>query len=403
MLKSILYLCCAVLLLHAQDYKDFAIYQQKVTYEHIRDNLTLIEKSQQLQDHYSLTKTSLKIYASLEDKNKDKYEYQVQLASQLPPQSPQKNLQNMRIAIDPGHIGGDTCCFLESRYVWMDPKAVNGREDITFHEGQLALLTALHLQELLQKKGAQVMLTKKRLGESVYHKDFFTWLREDFRNDVESYVSQISDLNERAKQRTWWLTRSHLWSIFRKFYNPLDLKARAAKINQFRPHITIVIHYNVGAGNNENGQNIGSNDNYNMAFIPGSFLKGELTTATSRYHFLRLLLSSDLQNSLQLSQKVVEKFTEKLDVPPLVDSNKADYLHKYSLATPAPGVYARNLTLTRLVHGTICYGESLYQDNLKEAYLLAKKDDEIAGVKISHRVRLVAEAYFEAISSYCSK
>ena len=403
MLKNIFYLCCVLHLLQAQDYKDFDIYQQQVTYQHIRDNLNLIQKSPQLDDHYSLTKTSLKVYASLEDKRKDNYEYQVQLASQASPQPAKKNLQNMRIAIDPGHIGGETCCFLESRYVWMDPKAVNGREDISFHEGQLALLTALHLQELLQEKGAEVMLTKQQLGESVYHKDFFTWLREDFRNDVESYASKISDLNERTAQRNWWLTRSHLWSVFRKFYNPLDLQARADKINAFRPHITIVIHYNVGAGNNENGQNIGSEDNYNMAFIPGSFLQGELSTITSRYHFLRLVLSNDLANSLQLSQKVVEKFTEKLDVPPLTDAEKADYLHKYSLATSAPGVYARNLTLTRLVHGTICYGESLYQDNIKEAFLLAKRDDEIAGVKISHRVRLVAEAYFEAIVSYCSQ
>ncbi|BBM83468.1 N-acetylmuramoyl-L-alanine amidase [Candidatus Uabimicrobium amorphum] len=402
MFKNILYLCCVLPLLFAQDYKDFDIYQNKITYQHIRDNLALLQKSPQLKDHYSLTKTSLKIYASLEDKNQDKYEYQIQLATQTTAQINPKNLQDMRIAIDPGHIGGETCCFLESRYIWMDPKSVGGREDVTFHEGQLALLTALHLQKLLQEKGANVMLTKKHLGQSVYQKDFFTWLREDFRNDVEDYVAKINNLEERAKERTWWLTRSHLWSIFRKFYNPRDLKARAQKINAFRPHITIIIHYNVGAGNNERGQNIGSKDNFNMAFIPGSFLQGELVTPVARYHFLRLLLSNDLQSSLQLSQKVVHKFTEKLNVPPLEDPNKADYLHKYCLPTSASGVYARNLTLTRLVHGTICYGESLYQDNFKEAYLLAQKDDEIAGVKTSHRVRQVAEAYFEAIVAYCT-
>ncbi|WP_372364660.1 N-acetylmuramoyl-L-alanine amidase [Candidatus Uabimicrobium sp. HlEnr_7] len=400
MFKTILYISIFSCVLHAQQFKDFNTYQNKITYEKIKSNLEYTQKSISLLDHYTLSKTSLKIYASLQDKQQDNSEYELQLTSEIIPSPKQKKLSAMRIAIDPGHIGGETCCFLESRYIYMDPKVVNGR-DIRFHEGELAVLTALHLQELLEAKGAEVMLTKKRVGESVYHKDFFTWQREDFRSTIEEYVEKIENTDDRASQRSQWLTRSHLWSLFRKFYNPLDLKARADKINAFAPDMTIVIHYNVGAGNNESGQNIGSSDNYNMAFIPGSFLAGELKTKIGRYHFLRLLITNDLQNSLRLSSKVVKKFTQKLNVPPLENEQHADYLHKYCMSTTAPGVYARNLTLTRLVQGTMCYGESLYQDNIKESILLATKDDEIAGVKVSSRVRKVAEAYFEAIVDYC--
>jgi hypothetical protein len=56
--------------------------------------------------------------------------------------------------------------------------------------------------------------------------------------------------------------------------------------------------------------------------------------------------------------------------------------------------------MTRLVHGPICYGESLVQNNLQEALRLAKLDTEVQGYPCSSRIKQVATAYFEAIKEF---
>mgnify|MGYP001576610280 CR=1 FL=1 len=73
------------------------------------------------------------------------------------------------------------------------------------------------------------------------------------------------------------------------------------------------------------------------------------------------------------------------------------------MQTDVPGVFCRNLTLTRMVKGTLIYGEALYQDNINEYKLLNKKEITIDGIKISKRIEEVAEAYSEGIINYVKR
>jgi len=52
--------------------------------------------------------------------------------------------------------------------------------------------------------------------------------------------------------------------------------------------------------------------------------------------------------------------------------------------------------MTRLVRGTLCLGEPLQQNNIKEAVGLS----EIAIGKMPERVKLVARSYYDAIIKY---
>jgi hypothetical protein len=139
--------------------------------------------------------------------------------------------------------------------------------------------------------------------------------------------------------------------------------------------------------------------NFNMAFIPGAFCRGELAEFENRVEFLRLLTTNDLRESLSLSEKIVEAFTEKLHVPVVCKEDNARYLERVCLEA-GKGVYARNLALTRLVRGPVCYGETLVQNNIDECVNLAKTDFVIDGRRCSSRVKQVAEAYFEGIKRY---
>ena len=141
-----------------------------------------------------------------------------------------------------------------------------------------------------------------------------------------------------------------------------------------------------------------------MTFVAGSFSADELDKPEARIDFLRLLLTDDIENSIEFSKYIVNGLVEKTKVPSALDSC-ALYLKGNCISTDVNGVFCRNLALTRMVRGTLCYGESLYQDNINECKALSKKDASTPlsvtdGVATSKRVEEVAEGYFEGIMNY---
>ena len=200
-----------------------------------------------------------------------------------------------------------------------------------------------------------------------------------------------------------WSGEIALNKLFVKYYNPLDLRARAAKINAFGPDLSIAIHYNSHHVTEESNSNASvAAQNYNFIHIPGAFCRNELVLEESRYEFMRLLVTSDLSQSTHLSKAVLKCFSEKLQVPVVTKADGATYLEKVCLKV-SDGIYARNLALTRMIHGPICYGETLIQNNIDECQNLNRKDFVIDGIPCSSRVKQVAESYFEGISDYFLK
>jgi len=64
-----------------------------------------------------------------------------------------------------------------------------------------------------------------------------------------------------------------------------------------------------------------------------------------------------------------------------------------------PGVYCRNLQLTRYIHSPLVYGETLYQDNINECIMLNQERDKTK----NKRIQQVADAYFQGILDYVNK
>ena len=133
-----------------------------------------------------------------------------------------------------------------------------------------------------------------------------------------------------------------------------------------------------------------------MYFVPGSFEAGELSDPESRFDFLRLLLTDDVERSIIASDCVGRKLELNVKAQ-LAKPTDAAYLTTACRSTKKRGVYARNLT--RMVHGPIIYGESLYQDNWTECVLLNNRTmlDVPSQTTTSPRVIKVAEAYYAGI------
>jgi hypothetical protein len=81
-------------------------------------------------------------------------------------------------------------------------------------------------------------------------------------------------------------------------------------------------------------------------------------------------------------------------------STDADYLKNNCLSTSSPGVFCRNLALCRKINSPLVYGESLYQDNIRESALLMGTELDLNGLTTNARLQQVATSYYEGLLAF---
>ncbi|MBP9674684.1 MAG: N-acetylmuramoyl-L-alanine amidase [Bacteriovoracaceae bacterium] len=275
-----------------------------------------------------------------------------------------KPLRGFKIALDPGHFGGKLAK-TEGKYIEFEEEGVK----YCFAEGDLTLMTAFFLERFLKKAGAEVLMTKKNVGDCAYQDSYKKWKRQN-KTLVDKYEKE--------------------WSLLNKEFFPLDYAARAQKINEFEPDLSIVIHYDVSANRPEQT----TTKNSLMFYIPGSFLAGELSTEEEQYEFLRLLLTDDILKSHKLAKKITDSFKKSFPAVPLIN-----HAMKNTIFIER-GILARNLALTRMIHGPLVYGETFYQDNNEICAELDKKNKCIKWLWGPAKTKEVAQAYFKGILNY---
>ena len=317
---------------------------------------------------------------------------------------PVSEWKGLRVAIDPGHIASTfEEARLEQRYVRGEAKKIKQKSDVEFFEANLAYTTALLLKEMLEKKGAVVMLTHD-YGKSAFGMNFNEWQKTDLKKDIVHGYKQ--DWYNREKFEYLTSGDAPDFMMFHDVFRNKDFVARGERINEFDPNITLVIHYNASEG----GQRYGDlylppvKENYSMVFIPGAFLGLEVDGEEGldqRFELLRLLVSQDLEGSDVFASNIIKSLNDELKVDALPKDNNFGFAERFSiLSERSEGVYHRNLYLTRVVEGPIAYSEALYQDNEQEMVMLGKKDLTVEGIKTSSRVKDVAQVYFNAIQSW---
>lgn len=306
-------------------------------------------------------------------------------------------LAGYRIALDPGHVADDLDMGkVEQKY--LDFKLPGKNSDsvpVQLVEGQLTWATALLLKTRLEKAGATVLLTREGPGMTAFGKTYRQWMQDDYQRTLDSLV-KVKGANDPGLRHVLHESHPDPYARFRYVFRDAELRKRAERINAFHPDYTLIIHYNVDETNTDWKKT--SDRDFCMAFVGGAFQAGELDDAEKRYDFLRLLLTEELEKSTRFSSACISSCSDALGVP-LAKQNDATYLVSSCKKTSAAGVFARNLANTRLVQGTLEYGETLYQDNVSESLFLMQNDVLIPGTETmtSKRVATVANAYYDAV------
>ncbi len=320
-------------------------------------------------------------------------------------------IENISIAIDPGHFAGNSIeAEYEKRYAKFRGKEVGKSNDILFYEADLTYAIAVILEQEIKKKypGILVKITRP-YGKSALGKTFKEWMRDDFRNDLE-VARKAGDVNTEMYKLLSRDSAVNERFVFEKFFKLVEFRKRIQIVNEFKPTMTFVIHLNAQEGNKRSADGYLSpvDENYHMVFVPGAFLNNELERVDHKVDFFRLLTSQDLQNSMRMGDLVMKHTSRLTGVPVISRENDLKVLRDVSIPTDYEGVYCRNLGILRMIRGVITYGEFLVQDNKEELHKLAAKDysyklSDGKVVKTSKRAYEIAMGHVLAVEEYLSQ
>ena len=261
------------------------------------------------------------------------------------PQDPQgqRPLEGLKICLDPGHIGGDFSK-LEERFFQLN-------QALPVEEAKLNLITSRLIEKQLQHYGAEVVWTKS--DENPVTKVRPLELREEalqwiFDLGVAQYLPIEAEITKRA-------------NIL--FYRTAEIRARAERVRELNPDLTICIHYNAGDwGPNPLDPKLVEKSRL-VLFITGGFMASELKYDDQKYDLMAQLLEQNHEIERGISSKIGARMQSIFKMLP-------EQYKNWSAVVPIKGepyIYARNLAANRWFIGPTVFVEGPYM-NAKDAY-----------------------------------
>jgi hypothetical protein len=279
-------------------------------------------------------------------------------AQSLPPKKPSGPLSDIRIALDPGHIGGEWAK-MEER--WFQ---INGNQPV--QEGDMTLRVTQILAPRLQELGARVTLVRdklkpltssrpgdfEKLAKKILKKGGFAHPREDFEGPADPEKEQTVR-----------------WQSEMLFYRHSEIRRRAEIVNnKLRPDLVLCLHFNAEAwGDPKNPALVETNHLH--ALVNGAYLPTEFEFDDVRFEMIRRLLSRAYYEEIGLAEKLTEKLAAKTELPAY------EYItDNVTKVGPSGYVYARNLMATRLYTCPVVYLEP-YVMNSREVFARVQAGD----------------------------
>jgi hypothetical protein len=262
-------------------------------------------------------------------------------AAALGPAPAAMPLQGWRIALDPGHIGGE--------WARMEERWFRIGETLPVTEGDMALRVTQLLAPQLTALGAEVLWVREKTEPvtSVRPEALRPVAREELArqgrtNPRETYESFDDPTRGETVQA--------LSELF--FYRTAEIRDRAKLVNeQLRPDITVCLHFNAEAwGDPRDPQFVPRNHLHTL--INGAYSAGELRNDDVRFEMLMKLLTRCLPEELAASEAVVSALAQASGLPPFhYPTNNAHRVGSTAY------VWARNLLANRLYRTPVIFLE----------------------------------------------
>lgn len=311
-------------------------------------------------------------------------------AAQLGPTVPEKPLAGVRVALDPGHIGGE--------WALMEERSFFRPGEMPVKEGDMTLLVARLVAAQLGALGAEVTLVRDATTPaSPFGVEA---LRPAARKELE--LQGVPDIRENYDGRRDPLKMiSVQWHAEKLFYRVAEIRERARRVNdKLRPDLVVCIHFNADDWSDpENPVFTDRNDLHVM--VNGSYSAGELRYDDERFEMVAKILGRVHSEELAVAAAVANALATASGLPPFtyttgnaVKAGANEYL------------WARNLLANRLFDCPVVYLEP-YRMNHAEVYARIQAGDfegerEVAGKLRRSIFREYADAVVAGLRAYYS-
>ena len=249
--------------------------------------------------------------------------------AQLPARTAARPLAGLRIALDPGHIGG--------RWAKMEERWFVIGKSAPLQEGDITLKVAQLLVPRLEALGALVGLTRPT-AEPVT-----TWRPGRLEKFAAGSLAEKQQpaTPDAVQRETEWL-----------FYREAEIRARADVVNSaIKPDLVLCLHVNAEPWGDPDHPTL-TDKNHLHLLVTGCFDQKELAYEDQRLTMLQKLLSGAHREELAAAESIAGAMAKETGLPP------------YQYTTPnalklgsSPYVWARNLAANRLFQCPVVYIE----------------------------------------------
>lgn len=239
-------------------------------------------------------------------------------------------LEGIRIAIDPGHIGGDWVR-------WDDRHFKIGRDTLPVKEGEMTLIVARILERDLSLLGANVFLTRKSNEPVTSERP------ETLEDDARFYL----------KQRDILASSGLIASTAKKMFAiSADITARGDILNaSIQPDIALCLHFNASPWTNPRRPSFRSPNHLHL-LINGCYSKGEIAEDDTRFEMVLRILQRIYYEELALADELSMTMQKETRLPAFhYDGTNGMAVNDNDL------VWARNLLANRVFFCPVIFFE----------------------------------------------
>jgi len=300
-----------------------------------------------------------------------------------------KPLDGIKIAIDPGHLGG--------KWAQMEERWFQIGSSTPVTEGDLTLRVAQILAPRLRSLGAQVELVRSGpdpvtdLRPTELKVQAEASLRD---RGVTSFLSSYAGPDDPNR------ADSVSWEAERLFYRVAEIHARARILNEkIKPDLALCLHFNAEPWGDPTHPDL-VDANHLHVLINGAYSSSELGYDDQRFAMLLKLLNRAYPEELAAAEFVAGSMARITGLPPY------RYSESKAISVGTSGyVWARNLLANRLYECPVIYLEP-YVMNSREVFARIQAGEyqglqNFGGVMRPNIYEEYVEGVVDGLTAYC--
>jgi hypothetical protein len=260
-----------------------------------------------------------------------------------------KPLNGLRVAIDPGHIGGP--------WAQMEERSTRYHGSAPVQEGDLNLITGRILKQELTDLGASVFEVRDSTEPVTPYRP--ADMLPEAREMLLAHASHSTKLRALPVDKLNLLFGSRVMELAEfLFYRCSEIKERGNRIrNNFVPDITITLYIDATPGSGRGRLTAG---NANIFFVHGAYTRSEMADPEMQRRCVYKMVEGSSAIESEVASDIANVFAQRTGLGPVKYGDSAT---TRKVLDDNPYVVARNLAANRVYDGPVVCTEPYFMNN----------------------------------------